>query len=82
MNAPTRTSQDAEARPEPKPDQLHVELRRELQQPPRGLVGELWGFIRHEKKWWMIPIVVALLLLVVLAILAGSPAAPLIYTLF
>ncbi|MFH1812404.1 MAG: DUF5989 family protein [Pseudomonadota bacterium] len=65
------------------PEPSHVEaFRAAVQKDPSGVVGELWSFIRHEKKWWMIPLVAILLLLVALAILGGSPAAPLIYTLF
>ena len=48
----------------------------------RGLLGEYWEFLRHNKKWWLIPIVVALLLVGVLIIFGGSAAAPFIYTLF
>ena len=48
----------------------------------QGIVREFWGFLLHNKKWWLTPIVVVLLLLGLLVFLAGSPAAPFIYTLF
>lgn len=47
-----------------------------------GIIGELWAFISHNKKWWLTPILLMLLLFGVLIILAGTGAAPFIYTLF
>lgn len=47
-----------------------------------GLVSEFWFFIRQNKKWWMIPFVAVLLILGGLVLLAGTGAAPFIYTLF
>jgi hypothetical protein len=47
-----------------------------------GLFGELWGFISHNKKWWLTPIVLMLLLLGALILVGGTGAAPFIYTLF
>jgi hypothetical protein len=47
-----------------------------------GVVREFWDFLRHNKKWWLIPIILVLLLLGVLVILGGTAAAPFIYTLF
>lgn len=43
---------------------------------------ELVMFIRHNKKWYLIPIVVSILLLGVLIALGSTGAAPFIYTLF
>lgn len=40
-------------------------------------------FLKHRKKWWLIPIVIVLVLLGVLLVLSeGSALAPFIYTLF
>jgi hypothetical protein len=47
-----------------------------------GVLGELWAFISHNKKWWLTPILLMLLLLGVLIVLGGTGAAPFIYTLF
>ena len=47
-----------------------------------GLVSEFTDFIRHNRKYWMIPIIVVVLALGALVILGGSAAAPFIYTLF
>ena len=43
---------------------------------------ELVMFIKHNKKWYLIPIVVSILLLGVLIALGSTGAAPFIYTLF
>jgi drug/metabolite transporter superfamily protein YnfA len=47
-----------------------------------GFVRELWGFLRQNKKWWLLPILIMLLLFGVLIFLSGSGLAPFIYTLF
>jgi hypothetical protein len=48
-----------------------------------GLVGELWGFMRVRKKFWLLPILVVLLILGALLVFAqGSALAPFIYTIF
>ena len=48
----------------------------------RGLIGEFWGFLNENKKWWLLPIILVLLLFGILILLAGTGAAPFIYTLF
>ena len=49
----------------------------------RGLVGELWAFMRERKKLWLLPIVVVLVLVGGLLVFAqGSALAPFIYTIF
>ena len=57
-------------------------FEREAQQESKGLIREYVDFLRHNKKWWLIPIIVALLLVGVLIVLGSSAAAPFIYTLF
>ena len=51
-------------------------------QKQAGFFGELWLFLRNNKKWWLTPIVVILLGVGVLVALGSSAAAPYIYTLF
>jgi len=51
-------------------------------EPQPSLVVEFWQFLRQNKKWWLLPIVFVLLLFSLLIALAGSGAAPLIYTFF
>ena len=47
-----------------------------------GFFQELVMFIRHNKKWYLIPIAVSILLLGILIALGSTGAAPFIYTLF
>jgi hypothetical protein len=52
------------------------------QQGSQSLIAEFWQFLRHNKKWWLLPMIGVLLLIGVLILLAGTAAAPFIYTLF
>lgn len=54
----------------------------EARQGNPGLVRELWDLIRHNKKWWLVPVVLVLLAIGVLVILGSSAAATFIYPLF
>jgi len=47
-----------------------------------SFLGELWGLIREQRKYWLMPIIAVLLLLGVLISLSGTAVAPFIYTLF
>jgi len=47
-----------------------------------GILSELWDFVRHNRKWWLIPIIVSLLGFGVLIVLSSTGIAPFIYTLF
>ncbi len=58
------------------------DLRRLSEKKSTGLVREMWDFLSHTKKWWLTPILIMLVLLGVLILLAGTGAAPFIYTLF
>jgi hypothetical protein len=51
-------------------------------QQQTGIVTEFWQFLRHNKKWWLLPIVTMIFALGVLVFLSGTAAAPFIYTLF
>ena len=48
-----------------------------------SILGEFGIFLKHNKKWWLLPIVVMMALLGLLIYLgSGSAATPFIYTLF
>ena len=47
-----------------------------------SFLGELWYFLRKNKKWWMVPMLLSLVIFGVLGLLAGTAVAPFIYTLF
>jgi len=47
------------------------------------VLGEFWLFLRHEKKYWLVPIVIVFVLFGLLIVFSQSSAvAPFIYTLF
>lgn len=47
------------------------------------IVKDLWGFLNHRKKFWLMPIIIVLLAFGGLIVLtSGSAIAPFIYTLF
>jgi hypothetical protein len=53
------------------------------QQPgANNLLTDLVYFLRHSKKWWLLPLLLALGLLGGLMLLSHTAAAPFIYTLF
>lgn len=47
-----------------------------------GIIAEYIGFLRQNKKWWLLPILLFLFVLGVLILLSSTAAAPFIYTLF
>jgi hypothetical protein len=47
-----------------------------------GLMHELWGFLRENKKWWLLPLIAVLLLFGLIIFLSGTGLAPFMYTFF
>ncbi len=48
-----------------------------------GIAREVWQFLRHRNKLWLVPLVMVLVALgVIIALSAGSAVAPFIYALF
>jgi hypothetical protein len=47
-----------------------------------SLLREFGAFLKHNKKWWLVPILVVFACFAALIILAGPTVAPFIYTLF
>ncbi len=49
----------------------------------RGLIGELWAFLKERKQWWLLPIILMLVLMGVLIVVGQSSSlSPFIYALF
>jgi hypothetical protein len=59
-----------------------AEFERLAKEQRSSLIAEFWSFLKHNKKWWLLPIVLVLLLLGLIILLAGTSAAPFIYTIF
>lgn len=48
-----------------------------------GFFSDLWGFMKQNKKWWLLPLLLTLLIFGLLIFLSSSSGlAPFIYTLF
>lgn len=47
-----------------------------------SLASNLVGFMRQNKKWWLLPILLTMLVVGLLLVLSGTVVAPFIYTLF
>ena len=47
-----------------------------------GFFGELWGFVKATRKWWLFPVIGVVILFGLLIFLSGTGVAPFIYTLF
>jgi len=47
----------------------------------KSALGEIWGFLKVRKKFWLAPIIIALLLLGALIVFAGSAGvvSPFVY---
>ncbi len=58
------------------------EIARQAEETQHGILREMLGFVRHSRKWWLLPIIAGLLLAGVLVVLGSTAVAPLIYTLF
>jgi hypothetical protein len=48
----------------------------------KSLVGEIFGFLGQNKKWWLLPIMGTFLVIGILVLLSTTAAAPFIYTFF
>jgi len=49
----------------------------------KGLVGEMWIFLKARKAWWLTPVIVMLVFVGVLIVFGQSSAiSPFIYALF
>jgi hypothetical protein len=57
-------------------------FRREAAARRVGLARECWDFLKHNKKWWLLPILLALAIIALLVVLGGTGLAPFIYTVF
>ena len=62
---------------------LGTDFESEARKTQRGsMAGEFWSFLKHNKKWWLLPIIVVMALIGALLVIAASGAGPFIYTLF
>ena len=67
--------------PSPPPEES-ADFERLSQEPRTGFFGEFWDFLKHNKKWWLLPILILIGLFGLLVFLAGTGLAPFLYPLF
>jgi hypothetical protein len=58
------------------------EFEKASQQKQGNLLSEFMGFLKQNRKFWLLPLNQEMLALAALLILSSSAAAPFIYTLF
>ncbi|MCB9853939.1 MAG: hypothetical protein H6819_12635 [Phycisphaerales bacterium] len=67
------------------PDKAPNEFEQAAAEERISFTAELWDFLKHNKKWWLLPIFICMAGLIALLIMSaagGGAAAPFIYTLF
>jgi Family of unknown function (DUF5989) len=62
--------------------QQAYDFERQIGTSRSNLAAEFWGFLKDNKKWWLLPIIVVFMFVGMLLVLGGTAAAPFIYTLF
>ena len=68
--------------PEKEPAETTDDFEREAASGPQNMFAEFLHFLLTNKKWWLTPIILVLIAVSALVMLAASPLAPAIYTLF
>ena len=49
----------------------------------RSVLSQVFGYVKAERKWWVLPVIAVLLVVGALLVFAhGSALAPFIYTIF
>ncbi len=66
----------------PVQDEEFDRLERLAQQKQPGIAAEFYGFLRENKKWWLLPILLLIGVFGILVALASTGVAPFIYTMF
>jgi hypothetical protein len=64
------------------PAKSNQEFQRYANSSRGNIATEFLEFLKHNKKWWLLPIILVLLLLGLLVLLSGTAIAPFIYPLF
>lgn len=63
-------------------DKLPQSIESEADEGDISLVADFVDFIKHNKKWWLIPLLLSLALVGLLASAGGSALGPFIYPMF
>lgn len=65
-----------------KGDQTGKEFEAAAAKRSGNMFGEVWCFLRENRKWWLLPLIAVLVLVGGLLVLSSTAIAPFIYTLF
>ena len=57
------------------------EFETQSQQARQSWLAEFWDFIKHNKKWWLVPILIVFGLLGLLILAGSTGVGPFIYPL-
>lgn len=68
--------------PEPSRSDSSAQFSERSEMPRLSLASEFVAFLKHNKKWWLLPILAVLIFLGILIYAGGGAAAPFIYTVF
>ena len=68
--------------PEPSRSDSAAQFSERSQMSRPSLASEFIAFLKHNKKWWLLPILAVLIFLGILTYAGGGAAAPFIYTIF
>ena len=64
------------------PSKSNQEFHRYAGRRRENIAVEFLEFLKHNKKWWLLPIILALLAMGLIILLSGTAIAPFIYPLF
>ena len=64
------------------PERDETPFEKAAETADQSLAAELIAWLRHNRKWWLIPLVVMVALIGALTLLASTGAAPFLYTLW
>ena len=65
----------------PQPGTSREEFAAESRRRRTPFLAECWQWLKHNKKWWLLPIIIALLLLGLIMLIGGAGLGPFIYPL-
>ena len=68
--------------PEPPKSDSSAQFAERSQESRLSLASEFIAFLKHNKKWWLLPILAVMIFLGILMFAGGGAAAPFIYTIF
>ncbi len=63
-------------------ERASTEFEAESKQARLSFLSELCQWLKHNKKWWLLPIIIVMLLLGLIVFLGEAGVGPFIYSVF